>query len=322
MAKRFPGSTGISYKIEPGGQTTAYYAQGVSPSTQTSGTSPASNLSANTGNTGPGGIAAGSYPAASLTQDQRQWLWQYFGHSGTAPAGYGGEGSSGGTSASNSAQSLIDTVVNKYEQLMTEYNTKLSDFDKANPFVYDKVLEEETGKVTQRLEPYYTQTLSDFLTGIERRKTRSIEDQRTLLAELQTDVEDYTGREKINLTRALNNARESAAESGMYFSGERMAGEGETTEASQYNLGRYLTTAERQKKATELGTKRTLEDLSLEESLKRRDIEREKSAQIQSQSLSELLNRQKQRAVEQAEVVGAPPGESLYNYLNSAYASL
>jgi hypothetical protein len=41
--------------------------------------------------TGPGGILAGGYTPQNLTQEQRQWLWEQFGHSGTAPVGYGGE---------------------------------------------------------------------------------------------------------------------------------------------------------------------------------------------------------------------------------------
>lgn len=41
--------------------------------------------------TGPGGITAGDYPPERLTQDQRQWLYTIFGHSGSASAGYGGE---------------------------------------------------------------------------------------------------------------------------------------------------------------------------------------------------------------------------------------
>lgn len=43
-------------------------------------------------NKGPGGIVPGQYPADSLTQEQRQWLWKFFGHTGDTPAGYGGEG--------------------------------------------------------------------------------------------------------------------------------------------------------------------------------------------------------------------------------------
>ncbi|MBK8033800.1 MAG: hypothetical protein IPK17_30740 [Chloroflexi bacterium] len=40
---------------------------------------------------GPSGIVAGGYTPQNLTQEQRQWLWDMFGHSGTAPVGYGGE---------------------------------------------------------------------------------------------------------------------------------------------------------------------------------------------------------------------------------------
>src|SRR3990167_9810911 len=54
--------------------------------------------------TGPGGIALGSYPATSLSQDQRQWLWEQFGHTGTAPAGYGGESTQ---SASEKTEQLL-----------------------------------------------------------------------------------------------------------------------------------------------------------------------------------------------------------------------
>lgn len=42
-------------------------------------------------NKGPGGIAPGAYPVDSLTQEQKQWLWTFFGHEGNAPFGYGGE---------------------------------------------------------------------------------------------------------------------------------------------------------------------------------------------------------------------------------------
>jgi len=47
---------------------------------------------------GPGGIGLGSYDASKLTQDQRQWLWQQFGHKGQASLGYGGESVPGATS--------------------------------------------------------------------------------------------------------------------------------------------------------------------------------------------------------------------------------
>ncbi len=41
--------------------------------------------------TGPDGIHVGGYDPTSLSQNQRQWLWERFGHPGTSPVGYGGE---------------------------------------------------------------------------------------------------------------------------------------------------------------------------------------------------------------------------------------
>jgi len=55
-------------------------------------TNPTANLRPCPSGTGPGGIVAGGdYKPQDLTQAQRQWLYQAFGHDGVAPAGYGGE---------------------------------------------------------------------------------------------------------------------------------------------------------------------------------------------------------------------------------------
>lgn len=48
--------------------------------------------------TGPGGITAGDYPPESLAQEQRQWLFEKFGHTGIASVGYGGERCQGSSS--------------------------------------------------------------------------------------------------------------------------------------------------------------------------------------------------------------------------------
>lgn len=41
--------------------------------------------------TGPGGIHAGSYSPQTLSQEQRQWLFEVFGNNGIASEGYGGQ---------------------------------------------------------------------------------------------------------------------------------------------------------------------------------------------------------------------------------------
>lgn len=40
---------------------------------------------------GPNGITPGDYDPNKLIQQEKQWLWEIFGHSGFAPVGYGGE---------------------------------------------------------------------------------------------------------------------------------------------------------------------------------------------------------------------------------------
>lgn len=52
---------------------------------------PAKVLWSDDTSSGPGGVRKGDYDPRTLSQDQRQWLWEKFGRSGTAPAGYGGE---------------------------------------------------------------------------------------------------------------------------------------------------------------------------------------------------------------------------------------
>jgi len=58
--------------------------------------------------TGPGGILAANYPPEKLTQDQRQWLFEIFGNSGTASVGYGGERC--GNSYDNAMDNFVASV--------------------------------------------------------------------------------------------------------------------------------------------------------------------------------------------------------------------
>lgn len=58
---------------------------------------------------GPGGLSLGSYDATTLSQGQRQWLWQQAGHGGEAPVGYGGEDKWKSPEAP-SASSIVDTA--------------------------------------------------------------------------------------------------------------------------------------------------------------------------------------------------------------------
>lgn len=222
----------------------------------------------------------------------------------------GGAGAQGGTLADQ----LMNASMDSYNKQFDEYKKKSSEFDAANPFNFDKMLEASRAEVSTRLDPYYEQTLNDFLTGISTRKTRSVQDQNRLLKELNQDTETYTGDAKIALQKAIDNSREGFADSGLYGSGQQLRGEGEQTAASQRATSQFMEGQNRRESAINLAGTRTAEDLAQEEKMKRRDLAQEKSYTTESQSLSETLRKQQQREYEKAQFTGVPPGVNPYQY--------
>lgn len=219
----------------------------------------------------------------------------------------------------STADQIIQASIDSYTKLADEYQAKVKQFDANNPFNFDKLLEEETAKVSQRLDPYYVQTISDFLQGINTKRSRGVEDERTLLTELSQDVDDYTGSAKIALDSAVERSREGYADAGLYGSGSQLRDEGQAKAASERTVADYVRGAERQGSRIKTQTARSMEDLALDERLGKRDIEREKSYQISSQSLSETLRRQQQREYEKAQFTGLPPGANPSQFANYSY---
>lgn len=230
---------------------------------------------------------------------------------GVRPEGYHGEGGGGGA---NSAEELMRVVQEKYQKMLDDYNTKFGEFEKNNPFVFDKVLEEEQAIASQRLDPYYQQTLGDYLTGINTKRQRSMDDERTLLTELTADVDSYTGQNKLNLDKILNQTREGAADAGLYFSGARLGQEGEAKQAAGESLANTLRGTGQKTDQILTAGKRLNEDLTLDETQKRRDLAADEAYQVQSQSLASTLQRQKTREFERAQSIGAPPGVNPLQY--------
>ena len=226
-----------------------------------------------------------------------------------------GSGGGGGTSA----QDLINTVAEKYQKMLDDYNAKYSEFEKKNPFVFDDVLAEESATTTQRLDPYYQQTLTDYLTGINTKRQRSQEDERTLLTSLNQDVQDYTGANKMNLDKILRQTREGYSDAGLYFSGAQMGATGEKTQEAGQGLDQYLRGAGEKAANIQTAGKRLGEDLALDESQKRRDLATQEAYDVQSQSLASTLQRQRQREFERSQSIGAPPGVSPLDYNVSTF---
>lgn len=228
--------------------------------------------------------------------------------------------SGGGAAGTGStADQLMQASVNLYDTQWNDYKSKSKQFDEANPFNFDKMLEDSTAQVKQRLDPYYTQTLSDFLQGINLQKTRSTEDTRNLLSELSTDTKSYTGSAKMALDKAITQSNQGFADTGLYGSGQQIRTEGQLQTAGDQNLSDSLRGTSARERSINLGASRNAEDLALQERLKTRDIGVDQSYQTQTQSLAETLRRQKQREFEKNQFTGAPPGVSPGQYQNYSY---
>lgn len=215
---------------------------------------------------------------------------------------------------------ILNTAVDSFKKAQDEYAAKHKDFTTKNPFNYDQVLAEEKTKTAQRLDPYYSQTLSDFLQGVTTQKTRSLEDERSLLTELDADSTSYEEGVKNDLTTALEQSREGAADAGLLSSGAALRSQGKLEATAQTGLADFNRKQTARKSGIELAGKRLREeDLPLQERIKKRDLAQEQSYNVESQSLAEAQRRASQYSFDLAQYTGAPPGADPFSFDTSSY---
>ena len=167
-------------------------------------------------------------------------------------------------------------VEDTFKRRQDERNRIMTEFKNKNPFAYDEVLAKKMVLAREQLEPYYNQTLRDYLQGVDTQRTRTVEDRNTLLTELSRDVGTYTDREQTNLQLALESAREGKARAGLLESGAARRAEGLTGLESGQRLQDFLTESGMKKQRYETAGTRDLADLQRKEFLGQRDILREK----------------------------------------------
>jgi hypothetical protein len=228
------------------------------------------------------------------------------------------------------ADGTISTAINQYGLSLDEYQKRYKEFDTKNPFNFDDMLTKETAKVGERLDPYYKQTLNDYLTGVNLKKTRSLEDQRTLLTNLNADTESYQEKDQQALIDTLAKTRQGFADAGLYFSGAQQRAAGATTASNQTNMADYLRGQETKKNTINTTNQRTQEDINLEKSQTQRDIGSfdangnyvrgaTPAYEVKSQALSAANQDQSLWQYQKSQYLGAPPGAdySLYQTENN-----
>lgn len=232
--------------------------------------------------------------------------------SGTG-AGYGG----------NPGDNLITSTINAYTKKLADYNTRYSEYTKNNPFVFDKVLQEERDKVKQRLDPYYTQTLDDYLKGINFKRTRSLEDERTVLSQLSADKDRYAGQQQAQLQDALEQTGQGYANAGLYDSGARGRSQGQQQAQTNQDIANYNIENQRQAYRTQLETKRYVgQDIPLQQSQFQRNLAQEQTYNTEAQALPQAQQRQSQYEFARQQYAGTPPGANPLDFQNSLYSTL
>jgi hypothetical protein len=173
----------------------------------------------------------------------------------------------------------VDKILQAYKERDAEFKRLAGEYNTKNPFVLDDVLAAKHSQAKEQLDPYYNQTLSDYLTGVTRTRSRSLEDQNRLLGELQTDTQNYTDRSKQNVSLALDKAKEGASQAGLFNSGALQRQEGLLSNTANQSLSDYTAKANQRAGDINRTTDRNLADLQTEESLKTRGINQERTVQ-------------------------------------------
>lgn len=177
---------------------------------------------------------SGSYDPQSLTQSQRQSLWEANGHSGTAPDGYGGEG--GGTSQADQAAALQQSITDAYNTANTQYQQGVSAYDKANPFVMSDMLAKEATNASNSVSPYYDQLLTNYLQGVAYQRGNTIQDEARLATKLQADSDAFQGQAAKTLATTMQQAGQQYSDAGSYDSGARARTQGISAANTDYDV--------------------------------------------------------------------------------------
>lgn len=194
-----------------------------------------------------------------------------------ATGGSGKETSGGGSGGGSGTDSVLQNAINSVTGMLP---SNLKPYEEANPFFFDEKLAKEAS--TAEYSPYYSELLSDYVSTVERTKSRSTEDLKTVLSQLASGREYYLGKERRMLDKALDNTNKGYAGKGLFFSGAREKDRKEYQTEYEKDIGNYESQYQYKVGQAKLGKTRTLEDLLTQENRYKRDVGREEEAAIAS----------------------------------------
>ncbi len=218
----------------------------------------------------------------------------------------------GGGSPEQMAQQMIDAMMAPYKEALD----RASQFEKDNPFFFDE--EMARASASERFDPYYNAELNDFISGIERTRQRSVQDEQKVLTELTAQTEDYLGRTKRQLDQAIRASEEGMAGAGLFFSGDRLRRTGEKEVEAGQQRRTFLRGQELSEGEARLGRLRTEEDLGAQERTYRRQWGAERETALQTDTEKQKQEEKTRYELERQQFIGYPLSGGSDSFLNMA----
>ena len=250
-------------------------------------------------------------PYAPNTENQTVF---YNGATWKGNPGTGWTMADGGGDVNQTIDSLLQAMVNPLQAEIESWWKRLDEYDKNNPFAFDEALAKASAG--ERLNPYYDASLNEFMTGVRRSSTRSVEDMTRTIGELNADATKLSEQERLATQEAIRSSEEGFAGAGLFFSGkrERQTGleevqGGQAQEAIQTNLERGMGSAAR-------SNTRIQEDLALQTARTNRLTEAERTTALQTDIAKQKKESALQRGLEQLQFAGKVPGANAMDQMN------
>lgn len=184
------------------------------------------------------------------------------------------------TGGNQSASNVNQAIEDSFRRLNEEVVKRFGEYKAGHPFRIDEVLSQKAAEAKEQIDPYYNETLSNYLTGVQRKIERSTQDTRDLLGELQADTNSFTRDQQLSLNKTINDAKEGYAGAGLYDSGARMRTEGLANVEAGNKLSDFTRGQNFRENQLNTGQTRNLQDLASGRQQDVRNLERQRTTDI------------------------------------------
>lgn len=216
------------------------------------------------------------------------------------------------------ATDYINKIIDSITAPLKQANERAAEFDANNPFSFDEMLAQQSAE--ERLSPYYESELRDYVSGANRARGRTTQDEQRLRRELDISTEQVSGRLKQDIDETIRTTQEGFASSGLLNSGARERATGVQATKGEEDLGSYLRGQQYTRDQSINRQARNLEDIYAGEQTYTRKLGAEKATSLTTDVEQQRKEALARRELERQNFIGYPLGggtSSLTSYLAS-----